>query len=109
MEEVEKITKRYPELTVEDLKYDPPSWSDPYGEMARYIQANVKALKGFEPPPIINLGGSDGRLWRYRNVPAYLYGPTKSKGPVDEHVEIEEFLHIVRTHVLSAYDYLRHG
>ena len=109
MEEVERIAKRYPELTVEDLKYDPPSWSDPYGEMARYIQANVKALKGFEPPPIINLGGSDGRLWRYRNVPAYLYGPTKSKGPVDEHVEIEEFLHIVRTHVLSAYDYLRHG
>jgi hypothetical protein len=24
----------------------------------------------------------------------------------DEHVEIEEYLHIVRMHVLSAYDYL---
>jgi hypothetical protein len=24
----------------------------------------------------------------------------------DEYVEVEEFLHIVKTHVLSAYDYL---
>jgi succinyl-diaminopimelate desuccinylase len=27
-------------------------------------------------------------------------------GSYDEHVDIEEFLHIVRTHALSAYDYL---
>jgi succinyl-diaminopimelate desuccinylase len=27
-------------------------------------------------------------------------------GSYDEHVEIETFLHIVRTHALSAYDYL---
>lgn len=27
-------------------------------------------------------------------------------GTGDEHVPIEDFLHIVRTHVLSAYDYL---
>jgi succinyl-diaminopimelate desuccinylase len=27
-------------------------------------------------------------------------------GSYDEHVEVEEFLHVVRTHVLSAYQYL---
>jgi succinyl-diaminopimelate desuccinylase len=27
-------------------------------------------------------------------------------GSYDEHVEVEEFLHVVRTHVWSAYDYL---
>ena len=26
-------------------------------------------------------------------------------GSWDEHVEIEDFLHVVRTHVISAYDY----
>ena len=109
MEEVEKIAARYPEISVEELNYSAPSWSDPYGEMARYIQANVKALKGFEPLPIFSLGGSDTRLWRYRDIPAYIYGPApKGMGSFDEHVEIEEFLHIVRTHVLSAYDYLCH-
>jgi succinyl-diaminopimelate desuccinylase len=27
-------------------------------------------------------------------------------GTADEHVEIEDFLHVLRTHVLSAYDFL---
>ena len=40
-------------------------------------------------------------------MPAYLYGPSPvSMGRSDEHVTVEEFLHIVRTHVLSAFDYL---
>ena len=30
-------------------------------------------------------------------------------GSGDEHCDVEEFLHIVRTHVLSAYDYLMAG
>ena len=56
---------------------------------------------------IVGLGGTDTRLWRQENIPAYVYGPfPNGMGAVDEHVEIEEFLHIVRTHVLSAYDYL---
>jgi succinyl-diaminopimelate desuccinylase len=66
----------------------------------------VNQLKGFEPAPVVSLGATDTRLWRYRDVPAYVYGPfPRGMGTVDEHVEIEEFLHIVRTHVLSAYDY----
>jgi succinyl-diaminopimelate desuccinylase len=40
-------------------------------------------------------------------VPAYVYGPyPHGMGSHDEYVAIEEFLHVVRTHVLSAYDYL---
>ncbi len=107
MEEVENIVKRYPEVSVEELNYHPPSWCDPYGEMVRYIQTNAKMLKGFEPLPIVSLGGTDCRLWRYRNIPGYIYGPAPTgMGGVNEYVDIEMFLHIVRTHVLSAYDYL---
>lgn len=109
IEKIEKITTHYPEVSTEILNYSPPSWCDPYGMMARYIQANVKMLKGFEPLPIVGLGGTDCRLWRYRNIPAYVYGPAPNgMGSVNEYVDIEEFLHVVRTHVLSAYDYLRH-
>jgi succinyl-diaminopimelate desuccinylase len=75
--------------------------------MARILQANVQALRGFTPPAIVSLGGTDARLWRYIGVPAYVYGPSPaSMGGPDEFVEIEEFLHILRTHTLSAYDYL---
>ena len=109
MEEVEKIVARYPEVSVGELNYNPPSWCDPYGEMVRYLQANVKTLKGFEPLPVVSLGGTDCRLWRYRDIPAYVYGPYPTgMGSFNEYIDIEEFLYIVRTHVLSAYDYLCH-
>lgn len=104
---VDEVLARFPQVTVEEINFNPPSWCEPDGEMMHIIRANVKALKGFEPEPIVSLGGTDARLWRYRDIPAYVYGPfPRGMGSVDEHVEIEEFLHVVRTHVLSAYDYL---
>jgi succinyl-diaminopimelate desuccinylase len=107
MAEVDKIAARYPQVTREEISYTAPSWSDPSGEMVGYIQANVKDLKGFEPQPVVSLGGTDARLWRYRTVPAYVYGPFPcNMGAADEYIEVEEFLHILKTHVLSAYDYL---
>jgi succinyl-diaminopimelate desuccinylase len=55
----------------------------------------------------VSLGGTDARLWRYRNIQACVYGPfPNGMGSVDEHVDIDDFLHIVRTHALSAYDFL---
>jgi hypothetical protein len=59
---------------------------------------------------VVSLGGTDARLWRYENIPAYVYGPCPTgMGSFDENVPIEDFLHVVRTHVLSAYDYLMAG
>ena len=104
---IAKLLERYPEATMRETQFSAPSWCDPNGEMVEVLQRNVKALKGFTPVPIVSLGGTDTRLWRYRNIPAYVYGPfPRGMGSTDEHVEIEEFLHIVRVHVLSAYDYL---
>jgi succinyl-diaminopimelate desuccinylase len=110
IKELEKVLSRYPQVTMQEMNFTPPSWCDPYGEMMGYLRSNVKALKGFEPATVISLGGTDARLWRYRNVPAYVYGPSPiNMGSFDEYVDIEEFLHVVRTHVLSAYDYLTRG
>jgi succinyl-diaminopimelate desuccinylase len=104
---IAKILESYPEASMRETQFSAPSWCDPNGEMVEILQRNVAALKGFAPVPIVSLGGTDARLWRYRNIPAYVYGPfPRGMGSTDEHVEIEEFLHIVRTHVLSAYDYL---
>jgi succinyl-diaminopimelate desuccinylase len=110
LEVVDEIVGAYPQVTYEEFNYSPPSWCDPEHEMVGIVQANAKALRGIEPQPICSLGGTDTRLWRYRNVPAYVYGPSPTgMGTGDEHVPIEDFLHIVRTHVLSAYDYLTQG
>lgn len=107
LEAVNRILAGYPQVMMREINHSPPSWCDPGHEMVEIIQKNVRALKGFEPKPVISLGGTDTRLWRYINVPAYVYGPPPTgMGSFDEYVEVDTFLHIVRTHVLSAYDYL---
>jgi succinyl-diaminopimelate desuccinylase len=107
MDQINTILAAYPEVSVREMIFNPPSWCDPGHEMVGIIQRNVKQLRGFEPQPIVSLGGTDTRLWRYNDVPAFVYGPfPRGMGSGDEHVEVEEFLHVLRTHLLSAYDYL---
>ena len=105
--EVDRIVAGYPQVSWSVINHAPPAWCDPEHEMVGIIQGNVQALRGFEPQPTASLGGTDARLWRYIDVPAYVYGPFPSgMGSGDEHVPVDDFLHVVRTHVLSAYDYL---
>ena len=33
------------------------------------MQNTVEALSGFHPQPVVSLGGTGARLWRYRNIP----------------------------------------
>jgi succinyl-diaminopimelate desuccinylase len=105
--EVDKLLKAFPEASVKETNCSLPSWVDPDCEIIRIVQKNVEQLRGFRPQPIVSLGGTDARLWRYRNIQACVYGPfPHGMGSFDEHVDIEDFLHIVRTHALSAYDFL---
>ena len=110
MAEVEKIVARHPQAEVEEINYSPPSYCDPYGDMMEILQNNVEALRGYRPAPVVSLGGTDARLWRHHGIPAYVYGVfPNGMGSFDEHCDLEDFLHVVRTHVLSAYDYLMAG
>lgn len=110
MIQVRKILANYPEASVEKIKYAASVWSDPYGEMVEIIRSNAKAITNVEPVPILSLGACDARLWSYLNIPAYIYGvPDRGTGSTDEYVKVEDFLNVLRTHVLSAYDYLSRG
>ncbi len=108
--EVETILADYPDVTMKEVNCNLPSWVDPDCDIIQIVQENVERLRGFRPQPIVSLGGTDARLWRYRNIPSCVYGPfPHGMGSFDEHVDVEDFLHIVRTHLLSAYDYLTRG
>ena len=103
---VKAIIERYPGASFEETRYDGPLWSPPDGEMAGIIRSNSR-LFGVDPKPIVSLGGSDLKFWRSHGVPSYYYGPMNhGMGTVDEYVEVDEFMHIVKVHLLSAYDYL---
>lgn len=106
---VEAIVARHPGVAWEEgaSQRVNATWSDPEHAMVRHIQDNVEASLGFRPPAIISLGGTDCRFWRAAGVPAYVYGPSPSgMGAPNESVAIDEFLHVVKTHALSAFDYL---
>ena len=48
-----------------------------------------------------------GTVTEDRTLPAIVYGPSPTgMGSFDEHVTVEEFLHVVKCHVLSAYNYM---
>ena len=105
--EVDKIITAYPEVSYRQVLYNPPSWCLPDTEMAQLVRANAKDIAGIDPTPVVSLGGTDTRLWRYKDIPAIVYGPSPiGMGSVDEHVTVEEFFHVVKCHVLSAYDYM---
>jgi succinyl-diaminopimelate desuccinylase len=72
---VHMVLAGYPQATVEEMNFNPPSYCPPDGAMVGIIQENVQSLRGFKPQPIVSLGGTDARLWRYRDIPAYVYGP----------------------------------
>jgi succinyl-diaminopimelate desuccinylase len=75
--------------------------------MAQLVRAIAQVVSGSDPTPVNSHGGTDARLWRYRDLPAIVYGPSPTgMGSTDEHVTVEEFLHVVKCHVLSAYDYM---
>ena len=106
MPSVEKIVSKYPGASVEVMRYDGPLWSPPDSEMASIMRGNSRLL-GIDPVPIVSLGGSDLKFWRSKGRPSYYYGPMNhGMGTVDEYVEVEEFIHIVKVHLLSAYEYL---
>lgn len=107
IERAQAIVDRFPEAAMEVVGRQEPLWSDPNHEMCRLIQRNVQELAGFTPPAIVSLPGTDARLWRGKDVPAFVYGVTPfNVAMADEYVDIEEVFHVLKTHTLSALDYL---
>jgi len=106
---VAAIVARYPMVAFEELLPGGPeaNWSDPTPEMVGHLVRNAASALGYEPQPIVSLGGTDTRFWRMKGVPAFVYGCSPAgMGAADESVSIAEFHHVLRVHALAARDYL---
>lgn len=107
---VRRILARFPEASLavhQDHSY-PPSLANPDDPMVGILADVVERDLGKpRPVPCSSLGGSDSRYWRWAGVPAFLYGPSPvTMGQADEHVTVEEFLHVAKAHALAAFDWL---
>ena len=59
------------------------------------------------PEAIAGIGATDCKFFRYKGVPSFVYGPSpETMSMADEHVPIDDFIHVLRTHALAAFDYL---
>ncbi|KAH7395870.1 acetylornithine deacetylase/succinyldiaminopimelate desuccinylase-like deacylase [Cadophora sp. MPI-SDFR-AT-0126] len=60
-----------------------------------------------KPVAIPSMGATDCKFYRYRGIPAYVFGVSpKGMAAKDESVDVQEFLDVVRTHALAAWEYL---
>lgn len=107
LERVDDIVRRHPGASYTVIARWEPNYSDPDHPMVRIIQRNAERVRGIRPLPGISLGCTDTRLWRYKGVPAIVYGPTPyNMGAQDEYVALDDLFGTIGVHVLSAYDYL---
>jgi succinyl-diaminopimelate desuccinylase len=104
-----EIVGRSPYARWQVMNSSPPNVCDAEAHIFTLVKDNAEALSstGTRPVPTISLGGTDARLWRLRDIPAAVYGPTPyNMGAPDEYVLVDELIHVVKTHVLTAWDYL---
>jgi len=107
--EIENILTNYPEatLSVQEAASNPASASDPTHPMMGILKRVIAETSDHRPEGIAGIGATDCKFFRYKDVPAFVYGPSPDTMSMpDEHVPIDDFLHILRVHALAAYDYL---
>jgi len=107
--EIDDILKSYPETTLEiqEAASNPASASDPKHPMLSILKHVIAEQSNHRPEAISGIGATDCKFFRYKGVPSFVYGPSpETMSMPDEHVPIDDFLHVLRTHALAAYDYL---
>ncbi len=106
--EIEAIARRH-SLEADLFIASPPNWREPFHPLMDIVRENASLLKpGLVPARVVSPGATDARLWRLNGVPAVVYGPSPhGMGSVDENVSVEEYFHVVKSHLLSAWDFLK--
>jgi succinyl-diaminopimelate desuccinylase len=106
---IEKILKDFPQATmaVQEAASNPSSYCIHDHRMVHVVAKNVAAITGRLPLAAPSLGATDCKFWRYRKVPAYIFGPGPGRmAMTNESVPVDEFITVVKAHTLSAWEYL---
>lgn len=84
-----------------------PNISDENDRIFRIMKNAVESTTGVAPSFAVGLGCTDARLWRYRGVPAAVYGPDPSTmARNDETVTVSDLVTIARVHYQTACEFL---
>jgi len=84
-----------------------PNKSDENDRLFGIIKKAVEDVTGNTPSFAVGLGCTDARLWRYRGVPAAVYGPDPSTmAKDDEAMSLSDLVTIASVHFQTACEYL---
>ncbi|PVH84724.1 putative acetylornithine deacetylase [Cadophora sp. DSE1049] len=112
---IDEILKEYPNATVEvqEAASNPAAGCEHDHPMVDILARNaVRFRSGIgeedkNPVAIPSMGATDCKFYRYRGIPAYVFGVSpEGMAAKDESVDVQEFLDVVRTHALAAWEYL---
>jgi len=84
-----------------------PNKSDENDRVFGIMKKAVEEITGNTPSFAVGLGCTDARLWRYRGVPAAVFGPDPSTmAKNDEAMTLRDLVTIARVHYKTACEYL---
>ncbi|KAN0114409.1 putative peptidase [Hyaloscypha variabilis] len=109
MNVIHEILRGYPEAKVEiqEAASNPAAACSHDHPMVNILAKNAETVTGKRPLAVPSIGATDCKFWRYNRVPAYVFGVSpETMGVRDESVSVDEFLAVVRTHVLAGWEYL---
>ncbi|KAH0533530.1 hypothetical protein FGG08_007690, partial [Glutinoglossum americanum] len=87
------ILKDFPqiEMSVQEAASNPAAYCAHNHRMVGLLAGNAEAVTGTRPIAVPSLGATDCKFWRYRNVPAYVYGPAPGRmAMTNESVPVSE-------------------
>lgn len=106
---IHKVLDNHPEarVKIQDAASNPAAASAHDHPMVDILARQAERVTGRRPLAIPSMGATDCKFYRYQGVPAYVLGVSpESMGARNESVSVEEFLAVVKTHVLAGWEYL---
>lgn len=109
MDVIHGVLKQYPEAKVEiqEAASNPAAACAHDHPMVDILARQAETVTGRRPVAIPSMGATDCKFYRYKGIPAYVFGVSpETMGAKNESVSVDEFLVVVKTHALAAWEYL---
>jgi len=104
---IQQLLDAHPGVSVDILRRNEPSWTDPAHEIIRSLVSSGEAVLGETPVVNMRVGASDARLYRYAEIPTVVCGLTShNMGAPDEYVHCDEIRALSKMFALTALDFL---
>lgn len=105
---IRRLIKKFPGATMQVIGGDEADLSEPNGKLFSTLQTSVETVTGKRPRAVPEIAISDGRYWRWDNIPTFWYGFNGEKvGDANESIEIDQLFYLIEIYVLTALKYFK--